>query len=312
MEDIVTGKIKILSPHSLNNKKILDELSYWLKVMERPQGWHYDMDMIWILEKLDNLNLKKGSYILDAGAGLGPLQYILAARGYNIASLDFKKRKIPKEAKKIFNIKDSQGSNFSYKHSYQNFITLDKKKYSINLKNIFSIKKLLFFIKKKIFSIFYRSIERIKRNKINYGEIDFIQGAFHKLPFKDNCFDAVVSVSALEHADISLFEENIKQMVRVAKNNSPVIITTSINNADKDTFDEQTAGYCFSPTTLSKIDKDIIKKSKDYLSIEKLIIKSNIWKSRLDPYYFLNKNTPFYKKKIKKLPYLPIAIDLIK
>ena len=47
---------------------------------------------------IDNLNLKKGSYILDAGAGLGPLQYILAARGYNIASLDFKKRKSPSKS----------------------------------------------------------------------------------------------------------------------------------------------------------------------------------------------------------------------
>ena len=311
MDDLTKKKIKILSPSFLNNKKILKELSYWLNIIDRPQGWHYDMDMTWILEKLDNLRLKKGSSILDAGAGLGPLQYILAARGYNIISLDFKKRKIPKEVKKIFKVIDNQSQSFSYNHSYQEFISLNKKNISINIFGYYSINKIIFFIKRKIKSKIYRLIEYYKKKKY-YGSITFVRGAFHQLPFDNEYFDAVISVSALEHADISLFDENIKQMVRVTKKNSPTMITTSINNLDHDTFDKQTAGYCFSYKTLSQIDEKIIEDTKEYKSIENLIISSKIWNSRLDPYYFLNKETPFYKKKINNLPYLPIGILLQK
>ena len=48
-------------------KKCKDEL---VEVLNRPNGWHYDLDHIWILRSLESIDLPKGATILDAGAGM--------------------------------------------------------------------------------------------------------------------------------------------------------------------------------------------------------------------------------------------------
>jgi 2-polyprenyl-3-methyl-5-hydroxy-6-metoxy-1,4-benzoquinol methylase len=52
-------------------------------------GWRYILDITWILKEIDNLNLSRGSLVMDAGAGNGVLQFILAGQGYNVVSVDF-------------------------------------------------------------------------------------------------------------------------------------------------------------------------------------------------------------------------------
>ena len=49
---------EILSPKSLFSKKdYLSQIKYWSKVLNRPNGWHYDLDIIWILNKLKQFNV---------------------------------------------------------------------------------------------------------------------------------------------------------------------------------------------------------------------------------------------------------------
>jgi len=48
-------------------------------------GWHYILDFVWILTELD---VSPGSTVLDAGAGMGLMQFLLADRGYNVISAD--------------------------------------------------------------------------------------------------------------------------------------------------------------------------------------------------------------------------------
>ena len=95
-------QMTLLSDELLSDRAKLDELSHWLNVMKRPQGWHYDLDEVWILRKFETEKVPAGGLVLDAGGGLGVMQYVLAARGYNVVSLDFGRREIPKEAKGIF------------------------------------------------------------------------------------------------------------------------------------------------------------------------------------------------------------------
>jgi len=95
-------EIQLLNASLLADEKTLEELSYWLGVMNRPNGWHYDLDHIWILSELEKAGIKPGATILDAGAGQGVLQYLLASRGYNVISLDFSPRRIPNRTVGIF------------------------------------------------------------------------------------------------------------------------------------------------------------------------------------------------------------------
>ena len=94
--------LELLTPELLEDDVKLSEIDHWLNIMNRVQGWHYDMDIIWLLRELEKAGIKKGSTILDAGAGLGATQFVLAARGYNVISLDFSRRKFPILSRDIF------------------------------------------------------------------------------------------------------------------------------------------------------------------------------------------------------------------
>ena len=74
-------------------------------------GWHYILDITWILQ---NLHCPPGSTIIDAGAGYGALQYVLAARGYNVKSVDFRPRFVPLTAAMIFDVQRVHKGDFSH------------------------------------------------------------------------------------------------------------------------------------------------------------------------------------------------------
>jgi len=80
-------KITLLDTDLLQNEKLFREVIYWKNFFRAQLGWHYVLDLIWKLEKIDLLDLPKGSLIIDAGAGYGLMQYILAGRGFNIISV---------------------------------------------------------------------------------------------------------------------------------------------------------------------------------------------------------------------------------
>lgn len=315
-------KVNLLSSRFLENKAFLREFSYWLDVMKRPQGWHYDIDETWILENLERAQLPAGATILDAGAGLGAMQYILAARGYNVVSLDFGKRAIPKESLGIFDITLSDQDRLEYQHTYQEYMAFANQ--SVVLDRTKRVRSILgkaverdallrgcYKIKREMRHRFFRGIEKLRAKK-RYGGITFERAAFHDIPFGENVFDAVISVSALEHADIKLLDRNLSELVRVAKPGAPILITTSAADGEEDVFDDITQGWCFSSVTMSNLDKDAQLEYSKYKQIEKEIMNSETWRSRLDPYYFLDRHGHFYGKKMLRLPYLPLGLSMTK
>ena len=126
----------ILNPKNLffqlNN---LRDIKYWSKVLNRPNGWHYDLDIIWILNKLIEYEVKPGDWILDAGAGQGLLQFILASKGYNVISYDYSDRDILFRDKNIFDITNEK-KEIKFKHKYMSNIIYAPK--NSNLTSIFS------------------------------------------------------------------------------------------------------------------------------------------------------------------------------
>jgi len=305
------SSIEFLKPELLKHELKLKNIAYWLDVMNRPQGWHYDLDFIWVLNFLESNKIPKNSKILDAGGGLGPFQYILASMGYEVVSLDIAERKVPKEAYGIFEI-SVKDTEFKYRHEYQKFIKLAKdNKFFFKSLSLEKLKKIKYIVLKKLRHKILNTHAKFS-NKNNFGKIQFVRGSFHDIPYEKDFFDAVISISAIEHSDLELFENNINEMVRVVKPNSPVLITTSATNKKKDIFDEQTAGWCFSKETFSKIVKPSRNFLQDYKCVEADICENINWQSRLDPYYCFDRNSPFFKKNIKSLPYLPIIMTLSK
>lgn len=311
-------KCELLSADLLLNEGLLAELSYWLHVMRRPQGWHYDMDEIWALQNLEAASLPAGATILDAGAGLGLMQYILASRGYNVVSLDFGKRTVPVESRSIFDVRIEDQDGFGYKHPYQERMPFTRETSSRVsgtiggsplpqlLSKVLSRRPYYRLKRELLYSYFHR--QEAHRPHDRYGHITFVRAAFHDIPYPADFFDAVVSFSALEHADTALLEKNLGEMTRVAKKAAPVLITTSATDNKDDVFHEKTHGWCFSAQTIGKFASNAVAEYANYERVERSILASSLWRSRLDPYYHLDPASDFYRKSATRLPYLPLAL----
>ena len=320
------NSIEVLTADLLDDQDKLSEIDYWLRVMNRPQGWHYDMDIIWLLKGLEDAGIKKGDTILDAGAGLGITQFVLAAKGYNIISLDFSPRLNPSLAKDIFEIEVVEQDNLDYKHDYIGFVKYDlTRNEGKNNKTPDLFKKVLNAMGRGPRYMLSRMKQQFQnkqnkqininekgRNHNDFGNIKFIRAAFHDMPLKDEEVDALVSVSAIEHADPKLMAKNINEMKRIVKKGNPLLITTSGTGENKDWFHEKTKGWCFSKETLSGINGGNLQNEFSPELAEEKILRSEIWRKRIDPYYTNDPDSGFYQRKIQSLPYLPVGIKIIR
>ena len=79
-------KIEILSVELLErHRREADAFRELSRRVGISLGWHYLLDLVWILE---NLGDPQGRHIMDAGAGLGLMQWHLAERGVDVLSVD--------------------------------------------------------------------------------------------------------------------------------------------------------------------------------------------------------------------------------
>lgn len=304
----------ILSPKSLFSfKNYLNEIRYWGRVLNRPNGWHYDLDIIWILNKLNEYKIKPGDWILDAGAGQGLLQFFLAAKGYNIISYDYSARKILYRAKNIFNISYKHDQT-NYKHDYMSHI-----KYAPDNKNVFD---LVIYLKncglklflKNIFrwfrGYFYFIYEIIFVNKSNYGKIIMFRGSFQEISKFNFNVQAIVSLSAIEHCNKEEIPSCLDELFTKLQN-GPMLITTSVHSDREDKYEDYFQSWTFGIKSLLnffniKVDPKAINLAKDQINKNRIL-----WK-RLDSSYFERKQS--YFKKIGKInvPYIPIGISYFK
>ena len=308
-------ELRLLDASLLNDSDKLAEISHWLKVMNRPNGWHYDLDHIWILMELEAAGIRPGSTILDAGAGQGIMQFLLAARGYQIISLDFSSRSVPIRSHGIFDIRGSGEASLDYKHPYMDFISYDgggmwKWGSRLDLADLAKLLRLPRRFLRDTTSLHCYLIERFLNNHSSYGKINYLRGPFHEIPLDGGSVDAVISVSAIEHADIDLFGKNVMEMQRILKNGSPLLMTTSATTKNENTFHEKSSGWCFSLSHLQRFfaNCDV---SFDAKSCERSLIDSEVFLKRLDPYYYQDKESFCYRKRIASLPYLPVAIKSV-
>ncbi|MGB9640868.1 MAG: hypothetical protein ACPL4H_08125 [Anaerolineales bacterium] len=79
-------RIEILSVDLLNHHRALvEELKQLANRLGLEFGWHYLLDLTWMLSWLGEVRGKK---IMDAGAGTGVLQWYLAHQGAMVYSVD--------------------------------------------------------------------------------------------------------------------------------------------------------------------------------------------------------------------------------
>jgi ubiquinone/menaquinone biosynthesis C-methylase UbiE len=252
----VKNLIEILDPKLLLPKtEIIGLIDYWKRVLNRIIGWHYDLDIIWIMDKIYQAKIPKGSTIVDAGAGNGLLQFILAAEGYNVLSIDFADRDVPFAAKNIFSVSQTHDRTNVKKHSYQKFI--DHKGFIMQWE-----------VLQKAIKNPLRALNRIANRtkhftdpllwkeffaKKNYGSIQYQTADFSNLQsIPTGSVACVVSMSSIEHNDFGRIAPAIREFERILPEGGLMLVTTSAVK-EKEIYLEGCQGWCFTAPTLKKI-----------------------------------------------------------
>ena len=319
-------KIEILDTDLMKQKDKLRLIEYWAGIVNFPMGWHYWLDFIWILNHLEQINLAPGSWIMDAGAGNGILQYILAAKGYNVISLDFAEREFLPIAKRIFKMNKQEYIIDNPGHMYRNFINYKKKRFVLNRNKILKtvshpVRPAKNIVKYFIYDILAPFInlniwkEFLKAGMIgkNYGKIVYARADFTNLNgFKDDSFDCIVSVSALEHNNHEEIGRAVDEFLRILKKPGYMLFTASAAK-DKDWYFQPARGWCFCEESLKKIF-NLNEGLSNFVNYEELLKKlenSKEIKNRISRYYFgtADCGLPYgiYKPK-----YQPVGIVKIK
>ena len=79
-------RIEILPVSLLESEKTtIVELKALANQLKLEFGWHYLLDLSWIIRYLDKIN---GHNMIDAGAGTGVMQWYLAKKGARLLSID--------------------------------------------------------------------------------------------------------------------------------------------------------------------------------------------------------------------------------
>src|SRR5688500_5002994 len=82
----VSDCIELLGQSRLDEERaVIDRVSRLARTLRIALGWHYLLDVVWTNRQID---ATPGSLILDAGAGVGIMQWILAEQGVNVLSVD--------------------------------------------------------------------------------------------------------------------------------------------------------------------------------------------------------------------------------
>jgi ubiquinone/menaquinone biosynthesis C-methylase UbiE len=196
-----------------------------------PLGWHYVLDLIWLLKEID---VEKPATILDAGAGGGLMQYLLADLGYQVISADMVVRDPRSDLRRLYEF-DTMGTNQEIDHDFLDHLGVAKKPGTNSQKTLIErIKKPLRLIRntfrqKPTSTIVTEtvpdqlSITPGKQATIFLYRCDLKN--MQKLP--DSSVDAVVSVSAIEHNPPEISKKIMQELERVTKPEGSILITVS-------------------------------------------------------------------------------------
>lgn len=210
-------------------------------------GWHYLLDIIWILDRLDAAGARPGWTILDAGGGLGLLQYVLADRGYNVLSVDITSRSLPLLPRLQFRMRVADNTT-NFESSYTKHISEIRR---IHRRHSLRVVRRIFEAVPHVVLALVRSASQWHRR----GEVTFLRSDLtHLTSVESASVDAVVSLSVVEHIPREATGQAISEMFRVVKPGGPVCVTTSAASGE-DWYHEPSKGWCFSERSLRSLFK---------------------------------------------------------
>ncbi len=197
-------------------------------------GWHYILDLVWIMCQLPAV---RGRVVLDAGAGGGLLQWMLAELGASVLSVDRLDRSQP-------------SPRLRRRYSIRGLCEGDLRPYTIGeawregpgWAGVRSVRAL-------------RRAARMVLSRLAPtagGEVILHRSGLDSMArIEDASIDLVVSVSALEHNQRAQIGPVVDELLRVLKPGGMILATVAAAR-DEDWFHEPSRGWCLTESSLRR------------------------------------------------------------
>ncbi len=271
-------------------------------------GWHYIIDLTWIYSQA--IRWPVGLRVLDAGGGRGPAQVMLAEMGFDVTNIDLVHTQPDYIFNKRYGTKRNKLTSYVETRYVQHILNFGR--YRQLLKNA---KKAVFesaLLRNSTYSKYenrhesWRGNNGLKNRKV--GKIDWLAGNLCEVPeIKTGSFDAVMSLSSLEHIPQEILPNALAEIDRMVKPNGFWAVTTSATDQKKTWYHQQSMGYCFSSGDIASIFGAEAANFDKPLDILLKYQNSRYLKDNLAPHYRLSGNNGMPWGKWNPL-YLPVGI----
>ena len=252
--DVNSMRYKFLNPNEILKTSDFEFVATFLKSTGRTQvGWHYVIDLAWIYSQAKNWPT---SYrVLDAGGGRGPTQFLLAELGFNVSNLDL----VLNEPAPI--IRERYRMTFEAAAScqtttYVDYLTRHTMKHRMLkiLKSIADNSNLYQYTLARKYRKLHDRWRTDSGTTHDVGSLTWMRANLCNVPeVESNTFDAVISLSALEHIPMDLLPQAWAEITRICKPDVKIAITTSATEQETSWFHHPAQGYCFAESDLEKI-----------------------------------------------------------
>jgi len=233
-------RIEILSVGLLEQeRRLIVDLKHLAKSLKLEFGWHYLLDLTWILSQLEEI---RGKRIMDAGAGVGVMQWYLVQKGAEVLSVDRESRAhLPSRFRRRYQVKGLRLEDLSPVDQVQiphaEWTALSFRKKALNLVDT----------GKDIISMLFSKPSDEKQGWVTIYNQDLKE----LVDVQDDTLDAVVAVSALEHNSPNDLSKVVAELMRVLKPGGLLLATLGAAK-DQDWFHEPSQGWCYSEGSLRR------------------------------------------------------------
>lgn len=236
----LSDKIEILSVELLDqNRSVVNHLRDLAARLHIELGWHYLLDLSWTIAQLGTVQNK---IILDAGAGVGILQWYLAQAGAQVISVDRGSRLfLPLRFRSRFSVQGLTKSDLAPAHQ----VLMNYLKQPVG-------KPLVRKLAARSLAFWRDAISSLDKNHSDGSVTIYHQDLRSLAHIKDLSVDAVVSISALEHNSPEDLPVVARELMRVLKPGGPLLATLCAAR-DHDWYHQPSSGWCYTDTSLRRL-----------------------------------------------------------
>jgi SAM-dependent methyltransferase len=232
-------RIEIIPVQILNDQRgLAEELKRLARELGVQIGWHYLLDLTWIITHLGGK--LKGTQYLDAGAGLGIMQCYLASHGAEVLSVDRQRRAgfVPLSFRTRYHVRGQRPQDVLTGHRLLRARVEDAS--GPTAKAVAFARALI--------GLLWNALPHQRHGTLVFYEQDLD----NLTDVPDESMDRVVAVSALEHNAPDLLPMVVRELMRVLRPGGLLLATLGAAQ-DRDWYHEPSQGWNYTDRSLRSV-----------------------------------------------------------